>query len=143
MSRRISCAVTALALTLSLAATPALADGDHGTMTPATHQANKGMSVRIQVTKDPMKGWNLQVRTRAFRWAPQRASSMHRSGEGHAHLYIDGVKITRLYGPWFYLRDLAPGRHQIKVTLNGNDHGDYVRNGKPVASTAVVTAPAA
>lgn len=143
MSRRISCAVTALVLVLSLSAATALADTDHGSMPAATHQANKGMSVKLKVTADPMKGWNLQLKTRAFRWAPERVSSKHRSGEGHAHLYIDGVKVTRLYGPWFYLGALAAGRHEVKVTLNGNDHGDYVRGGKPLAATAVVTVPAA
>ncbi len=143
MSRRISRAVTALAAVLSLAAIPALADTDHGSMPMTTHPAKKGMSVRVKVSKDRMMGWNLQVRTRAFRWAPGHASSAHRTGEGHAHLFVDGKKVTRLYGPWFFLGELSPGRHKVKVTLNGNDHGDYVRAGKPIAAAVVVTVPSA
>ncbi len=112
-------------------------------MPMTTHPAKKGMSVRVKASKDRMMGWNLQVRTRAFRWAPGRASSAHRAGEGHAHLFVDGKKVTRLYGPWFFLGELSPGRHKVKVTLNGNDHSDYVRAGKPIAATAVVTVPSA
>ncbi len=142
MFRRMTCALAALALTLPLAVTSAVADTGHG-MTPATHPAGSSMSVKIAVTKDPMSGFNLRVKTRGFRWAPNHASTMHRSGEGHAHLYIDGKKITRLYGAWHYLGTLTAGKHVVKVTLNGNDHGDYVRGGKPIAASATVTVPAA
>lgn len=99
------------------------------------------MTVRLSVAKDAMKGWNLNVRTRAFRWAPEHASMAHRRGEGHAPLYVDGVKLTRIYGPWHYVGALTPGKHVVGVTLNGNDHGDYVRAGKPLAASTTVTVP--
>ena len=110
-----------------------------------THPAPKGMTVAIRLHKDAMSGWNLEVRTRNFRWAPQRVNGKHRPGEGHAHLYIDGQKITRLYGPWYYLKAdlLPPGKHTVRVTLNGNDHGDYVRKGKVVAATKTIVVPRA
>lgn len=123
---------------------PALADSDHAMPMPgSTHVAKKTMKVKAGVAKDTMKGYNLRLVTRGFRWAPQRAGMAFRNGEGHAHLYVDGTKVTRLYGPWFYLGTLAAGTHTIKVTLNGNDHGDYVdRNGKAVESIVQVTVPA-
>ncbi len=149
MSHRFTAAATAALTAAAVATVPALADSGHdmgsmnngstdtGTMNHGTmHKAPKGMSVGISVAKDPMKGYNLRVRTRAFRWAPQHASQQHKSGEGHAHLFVDGEKITRLYGAWYYLGSLKPGKRVVKVTLNGNDHGDYVKSGKPVAASA-------
>jgi hypothetical protein len=100
------------------------------------------MRVRIAVTKDAKMGYNLRVVTRDFKWAPQNASGAHKMGEGHAHLWVDGKKLTRLYGEYYYMGTLAPGRHSVRVTLNGNDHADYVRGTKDIAAIAVVVVPA-
>jgi hypothetical protein len=60
------------------------------------------------------------------------------AGEGHAHLYIDGKKITRLYGEWYFIPSLKPGTHTIRVTLNANTHEDYAVGGKLVEDTVTV-----
>ena len=150
-ARRLAAACAILGLAASAATTAATADQGHGTtppggttMTPSTapRTAPAGMKfLSLRVTPDAMKGHNLIVRTRAFRFAPQRASTAHRTGEGHAHLYIDGVKKTRLYGSGYYLGDLTPGRHVVRVSLNANDHRDYWRGGKPLAREVVVEVP--
>lgn len=62
----------------------------------------------------------------------------HAPGRGHAHLYIDGVKIGRIYGPRYETEPLAPGRHEIEVVLNTNDHRAYAVEGVPIAGTAGV-----
>jgi hypothetical protein len=136
-------AVAALALIATAIAAADSGPGMPGATPEVTHPATPKMRVRIAVTKDAKMGYNLHVVTRAFTWAPAHASSKHVAGEGHAHLYIDGTKVTRLYGEWYYMGSLAPGRHAIRVTLNGNDHADYVRDGKDVAATARVTVEAA
>lgn len=76
--------------------------------------------------------------TSGFRWAPERASGEHRDGEGHAHVYVDGDKLGRLYGPWMHLA-LDAGDHEIRVTLNGNDHRDYLVDGDVVEARGRVT----
>lgn len=81
--------------------------------------------------KDPMSGWNIYVAVSNFRFAPEHASQPHRAGEGHAHLYINGSKIARIYGNWFHIPELIKDKNEIKVTLNSNDHqtltnGHYV-----------------
>ena len=99
-------------------------------------------TVEIAVTPDlENKGWNLRTQTSNFRFAPDAASGEHVPGEGHAHLYVDGKKVTRLYGEWHFLGTLAPGRHVIQVTLNSNDHNDYVHNGEVIAAETTVTVP--
>lgn len=141
-SRSAAGAFGVVALIVGAIALPALADGEHPTMdTPATHPAPSGMSIKASVKKDMMKGHNLFITTKQFTFAPEHASQKHINGEGHAHIYVDGKKLTRLYGDAFYLGDLKQGKRTIKVTLNGNDHGDYVRNGKAVASSVTVTVP--
>ena len=99
-------------------------------------------SVRVEVKPDLLnKGWNLRVATENFRFAPERASGDHVPGEGHAHLYVDGKKVTRLYSEWHFLGTLAPGTHVVRVTLNTNDHDDYVHNGEVIADEATVGVP--
>jgi hypothetical protein len=111
----------------------------HGTMevggTPAPP------TVRLTVHKDPKAGWNLQVQVENFRFAPEHASTAHIPGEGHAHLFIDGKKITRLYGEWYHIPTLAPGTHKITVTLNANSHEDLTINGKSISAAQEVRVP--
>jgi len=114
--------------------------GAHG-MTDKSHAAPKNMKVKVKVKKDKMAGYNLFVTTRKFRWAPEHASGKHVRGEGHAHLMIDGEKVTRLYGSAYFLGNLKSGKHKVTVELNGNDHIPYVRNGKSIAATVTVDVP--
>ncbi|NET55883.1 MAG: hypothetical protein F6K47_06855 [Symploca sp. SIO2E6] len=97
--------------------------------------------VDLIVHQDTMKGWNLEIKVSNFKFAPENANKEHISGEGHAHLYINGEKITRLYGNWFYLDHLEPGRHEITVTLNSNSHENLVYNEQIIADTEVIEIP--
>jgi hypothetical protein len=98
-------------------------------------------AVTLVVHKDPKAGWNLQVRVENFRFAPEHASTAHVAGEGHAHLFIDGKKITRLYGAWYHIPTLTPGTHKITVVLNANSHEDLTVKGRAVSDTKVVQVP--
>ncbi len=125
--------LTTLALAVALTGAPALAHeetGDH-------HEAPKGMSVTLDATPSGM-GFTLHLKTRKFRFTPKQADAKHRAGKGHAHLWVDGKKTTRIYGPWHYVGGLTPGRHEIRVTLNGNDHTDYKRDDGSVVEAVFV-----
>lgn len=91
------------------------------------------------VKKDAKSGWNISFETINFSFAPEKASSENIVGEGHAHLYIDEEKITRLYSNNYYLGDLEEGEHTIKITLNTNDHKDYTYNGEVISASQTVT----
>lgn len=99
-------------------------------------------SVDLIVHKDPMKGYNLQTKVSNFRFAPENISRAAKPGEGHAHLYINGKKITRLYGSWYYLENLQPGKNAIAVSLNANSHETLAHNGKMIQDTENVDVPA-
>lgn len=96
-------------------------------------------SVDLVVHPDTLKGWNLEVRVSNFEFVPEKvnqASDNYR--EGHAHLYINGKKITRLYSNWYYLDRLEPGRNELSVSLNTNDHQTLQVDGKTIQDTEIV-----
>ena len=108
-------------------------DGHHHAPAQAAGHAHRGETVdlpagpgaptlELRVDRDAKAGWNLQIATTNFHFAPERANAPHRPGEGHAHVYVDGRKIARVYGPWFHLDALPPGGATVAVTLNANDH---------------------
>lgn len=90
----------------------------------------------LEVSRDWMTGLNLQLRTENYRFtAPPNGLSMgelmspsldHDAGvlEGHAHLYINGEKIQRIYGPDIHLPEtlFVEGINQITVSINNHGH---------------------
>ena len=104
----------------------------HGGPIPAPDE----MGVTISLTPDSTDGLNLEILATGFEWAPAAAGGAHVHGQGHAHVYVDGIKRARAYGPWLHLSGLDPGTRHVRVTLNGNAHGAYTRDGEPVAAEA-------
>jgi hypothetical protein len=98
-------------------------------------------TVDLIVHKDLISGYNLEIVTENFRFAPQRASAEDTPGEGHAHLYVDGEKIARVYGRWFHLENPAPGTHSLKVTLNSNSHRNLLANGRLIEEVETLIIP--
>lgn len=96
-------------------------------------------SVSIELMEDTVSGWNLHVQTEAFRFAPEHAGASHAPNEGHAHVYVDGVKIARLYGNWMHLSEL-PEAATVAVTLNSNDHKLLSIAGEALRATATLPA---
>lgn len=87
----------------------------------------------LELTKDSKSGWNLNIKTENFEFAPEQVNQEHMPGKGHAHLYIDGVKITRVYSNYYYIAGYNEGIHDLTVTLNTNSHSDYYIDGKQVS----------
>jgi hypothetical protein len=98
-------------------------------------------SVAIQVYPDPVSGWNLEIQTTNFRFAPENVNQANQPNQGHGHLYINGEKVSRVYGSWLHLPELPSGRNQITVGLNANNHATLTHNGSPIDSTVVVEVP--
>jgi hypothetical protein len=106
----------------------------------ATSVEATDMAVDIVVLPDPESGYNLTVLTEGFTWSPQGVSRPDVFGEGHAHLYVDGEKTARLYGPDHHLQ-LDPGGREVKVVLSTNSHSVYTRSGVPLESSVHVLVP--
>lgn len=98
-------------------------------------------NVDIHVTQDRSGTWLLKMETAHFTFAPEKAGENEPSyNEGHAHLYINGEKITRLYGEYYHLGALKEGKNEITVTLNSNNHGILSYKGRPIESSQAVDA---
>ena len=95
--------------------------------------------VAISVEKDLMNGWNVTVTTNNFRFTPELVNSENVANTGHAHLYVDDIKIARLYGPHFHIPYLPVGDHEISVNLSTNDHSYYTIDGEQIGARAIVT----
>ena len=89
--------------------------------------ANKASHNRYD-SKDPVGGWNLNLRTENFTYNAA-AAGRNKQGEGHAHIYVNGAKLARIYGDWFHIGTLPNGHNLISVTLNANDHSLLTQNG--------------
>ena len=111
-------------------------DHDHGPT-----EANSEMSVEVEAFPDSVSGVNVHLIPTGFAFDAGGVNGEHVDGEGHAHVYVNGVKITRVYTPWVYLGDLEPGDHEIRVTLNANHHPEYTWNGRVVEATTRITVP--
>ncbi len=92
----------------------------------------------IKLTKDPKAGWNLQVIPQNFRFAPEHASTADVDGEGHAHVYINGIKLGRLYGNWLHIGELPKGAVEVKVSLNANSHSALTVDNAPVEASVTI-----
>lgn len=87
---------------------------------------------QLEIIKDPMSGWNINLKVNNFRFTPENASLPHSPGEGHAHLYINDNKIARLYGDWYHIPEFIKDKNEIKVTLNSNDHQTLAIGKQPI-----------
>ena len=79
-------------------------------------------SIDFRIVEEGQMGRVLELTTTNFRFS---AGGVHEDGAGHAHLYVDGRQVGRLYGPLHDIARLPAGPHEINVTLNTNDHRPY------------------
>ncbi|MGK7912219.1 MAG: hypothetical protein AB4050_12190 [Synechococcus sp.] len=96
-------------------------------------------AVAVVVHEDAVNGWNLELQLDNFEFSPATINEPGAQNEGHAHLYINGEKVTRLYSNWYYLEDLEAGENTILVTLNTNTHEDLTVNGEVISASTIVS----
>lgn len=99
---------------------------------PAPHVA--GLKVSPEGT-----GWRLEIDAAEFTFSKDLMGLYHVPGMGHAHLYVGGMKLGRMFAPTASIGALPPGRHEVRVTLNTNDHRAYVVGDTPVVATTFIT----
>ncbi|MGW3955031.1 hypothetical protein ACWEKM_29775 [Streptomyces sp. NPDC004752] len=97
------------------------------------------------MTPDAADGWDVRLTVRDFRFPPDGTRERARVGRGLARLFVDGEPVARLRVPRHYLAAplLAQGTHQVTARLYADDGTVWAVHGKPVESTADVTASGA
>lgn len=83
-------------------------------------------------------GWNVTITTQRFTFSEDQMGTAHHAGVGHAHIYVGGIKLGRVFGGDYRIGKLPTGTHQIQVTLNTNDHRAHMGPTGPVTAVAVI-----
>ncbi|MEV0242469.1 hypothetical protein AB0I06_21415 [Streptomyces sp. NPDC050674] len=98
--------------------------------------------VGIEVQPDAAGGWDVRLTVRNFRFSPAGAAARAVAGRGLAHLYVDGRPVARLRAPAYRLdaRLVPRGTHRVTARLYADDATVWAVDGKPVESTADITA---
>jgi hypothetical protein len=124
------------ATTITVAETDGSVSHDHGEAD--LFESAAAPTIELSVTKDPKSGWNLFADVDGFEFAPESVNSEPVDGEGHLHLYLDGERVSRMYGPWWHLSGLTEGRHEVMVEVSANDHSPYGVDGAAVMAMATI-----
>ena len=108
----------------------------HAKLDVSNAESVPGISLVLHA--DGPESGNLEMKLTNFRFSPENVNGAHVPGEGHAHIYVNGEKIARAYGPWFHIGHLPPDA-EIKVTLNANSHEELAIGDQVIAAT--ISAP--
>jgi len=107
-------------------------------------------ALSLQINKDTMSGYNLHLQISNYKLMPPpsditnmadlMSATVHKESgfiEGHAHLYINGIKIQRVYGLDVHLpkKHFKQGLNTVSVTLNNHGHMYWTVDDKKVVST--------
>ena len=97
-------------------------------------------SLVIRLIPDRMDGFNVFLDTRNFVFTPENVGQTAISSEGHAHLYVNGEKVARLYSPWHHLSGklLREGINRIEVEFSTNDHSVWGVAGAPIGADVLI-----
>ena len=101
-------------------------------MIPADYKNPPSVKIRLVKDAHSQGALNLFLDVKNFRFAPEGVNKTSKINEGHAHLYLKGKKLTRLYGTSYFINKLPKGNFEIRVTLNTNKHEDLLYRGKLV-----------
>jgi hypothetical protein len=110
-------------------------------------------ALSLRLSKDTMSGYNLHLQIQHYRLIPppsdivsmddlMSATVDKKTGfaEGHAHLYINGIKIQRVYGQDVHLpeKHFKQGINTVSVTLNNHGHMYWTISDKKIVSTLYI-----
>lgn len=113
----------------------------HGSAKIEVGASDNAPAIEMNVTQNNDETWSVDITTSNFEFfEPQTEPLMHKEGQGHGHLYLNGLKLQRMYTNSATIGKLPEGQHVITVTLNSNDHKAYAINDEPVSASSEITA---
>ncbi|MGW1506559.1 nuclear transport factor 2 family protein [Streptomyces mirabilis] len=105
----------------------------------------KAPEVAIEVQPASGDGWDVRLTVHRFRFSPAAAKAEAVAGRGVALLSLDGRNLATLRTAEYHLAgELVPrGTHHVTARLYADDRTVWAVHGKPVQSTADITASGA
>ena len=97
-------------------------------------------SVSLEIMKDSADGYNLYVDLINFNLSPTLVGKENQSNSGYLSLYVNDIKIARVYSQWFHIpqRFFYLKENFVKVTLNTNLNGEFTLDGETIQSVIKV-----
>lgn len=108
------------------------AEMDHGQANGVHETPVPELALRWKKEPDE-DGLEVQLDVRNFKFVRVGDDAAHVPNEGHAHIYLNGLKLGRMYQDTFAVGRIPPGRYTLTVSLNTHDHRPYL-NGDGVVS---------
>ncbi|MEO0493011.1 MAG: hypothetical protein AAF081_06315 [Actinomycetota bacterium] len=93
----------------------------------------------VEVVEDPKSGYNALITVDGMTLSADNVNGANVAGEGHLHIYVNGQKLGRLYGPATHIPILPQGEVEITVGAFANDHRTYVLDGEPIEASTTIT----
>ena len=106
--------------------------------TMMSHETDTGVEVEgVQLTLRPptaasKDGFRVGLDIKGIELKSVPDGTAHVAGEGHAHVYLNGLKLQRLYQTDFEIGGLLPGAYTLRVSLNAHDHRPMLSGGRPL-----------
>lgn len=116
-----------------------MGDMDHSGAVEAFGAEGPLMSVALSLSGPASaQGISARVETTGFTFKTVPDDAAHVFGEGHGHLFLNGLKLGRIYQPQVAVGALPEGAYTLRIVLNSNDHRAYQMNGRPVSDEIAV-----
>ena len=77
------------------------------------------------------QGADISLNVENFIFVRVADDAPHVANEGHAHIYLNGLKLGRLYDTMFTLGAIPTGTYDLLVGLNSNTHQPYMNGDTP------------
>lgn len=126
---------------------------DHSHIPIEVPENSPAPALSLKLYKDALSGFNLEIFTERYSLAPPPRVTLSMAAlmvpsmdsntgyiEGHAHLYVNGEKVQRIYGRELHLPAalFRPGVNQVTVTINNHGHMYWTVDGRQVLATLFV-----
>lgn len=125
---------------------------DHSHMPIELPEHALKIALSISVERDSMSGYNLTIHTQNYHFSPPPVDMtmmdmmsadidpLTHSAIGHAHLYVNGDKIQRVYGKFVHLPAnlFKDGINSISISLNNHGHMYWTIDDKQVIATLFI-----
>ena len=90
--------------------------------------------INLEIIKDKVDGYNLYIDLENFTLNPSQIGSKNHSNMGYLQLFVNDIKITRVYSNWVHVpqRFFNLKDNFIKITFNSNLYDEFTIEGKPL-----------
>jgi hypothetical protein len=97
--------------------------------------------IQLSVFRDVIDGVNVNVKVQNYLLnAPDTVVLESEVLQGHAHVFVNGIKKQRLYGDNIHIPKnwLTKGVNQIAISLNSHQHENWVKDNNNIVGSVFI-----